>query len=318
MAKYIIKRILWVLPVMIGVIVIVYTISYNLPGSPMTTRARMGNVGLDAPYIVQLGNYIWRIFTRLDLGKSYATGYHVAQELATRLPVTFKLSMLGILLMLAIGLPCGMVSALKQYSAMDISLTSVSLILAAIPSFVLALLCAVFFCVTLRWLPVRGLNEWKAWILPVFCSSVGSLAVYLRMTRTTMLEVIRQDYITTARAKGLKENLVVSRHALRNCLIPLTTIAGLSVANIFAGSIIVETLFSINGMGVYIMSGVLARDYPAINGAVIAMSLLICIVNLVVDIAYALIDPRIRVQLLPVKKKENKKEKIIAKSTIQF
>ncbi|MCL1805489.1 MAG: ABC transporter permease [Clostridiales bacterium] len=314
MIKYIIKRILWVIPVMIGVIVIVYTISYNLPGSPMTTRARVGDVGLDAPYIVQLGNYIWRIITRLDLGRSYASGFRVAEELATRLPVTFKLSLLGILLMLSIGLPCGMVSALKQYSALDITLTSISLILAAIPSFVLALLCAILFCVVLRWLPVRGLNEWRAWILPVFCSSVGSLAVYLRMTRTTMLEVIRQDYITTARAKGLKENVVVRKHALKNCLIPLTTIAGLSVANIFAGSIIVETLFSINGMGVYIMSGVLARDYPAINGAVIAMSLLICVVNLVVDVAYAFIDPRIRVQLVS----GSKKEKTRKNKAIQF
>lgn len=293
---------------MIGVIVIVYTISYNLPGSPSVTRLKAGNLGLNKPYIVQLGNYIWNIFTKLDLGKSYLSNMAITKELSLRLPVTFKLSMLGILLMLAIGLPCGMVSALKQYSLLDVTLTSISLIMAAIPSFILALLCAVFFCVVLRWLPVRGLDNWRAWILPVTCSSIGGLAIYLRMTRTTLLEVIRQDYITTARAKGLKENVVVRRHAMRNCLIPLATVIGLSAANIFAGSLIVETIFSINGMGIYLMNGILARDYPVINGAVISMSLLVCFTNLVVDIAYAFIDPRIRAQFAGTPKK-NKKDK---------
>jgi peptide/nickel transport system permease protein len=182
-----------------------------------------------------------------------------------------------------------------------------SLILSSIPAFVLAILSALFFGVVVRWLPVTGLATWRSWILPVVCSSIGGLATYLRMTRTTMLEVIRQDYITTARAKGLKENVVVRRHALRNCLIPLTTVIGLFVAAMFSGSIIVETIFSINGMGCFLLDGILARDYPVINGAIVSISLLVCLANLLVDITYAFIDPRIRAQFAPSYKAAKKR-----------
>ena len=296
MRKYIIRRLLGVIPVMLGVVIIVYTITYHMPGSPPIPRRRVVELGLDKPYIIQLGNYLWNLITRLDLGKSYLSHYPITKDLLVRIPVTFKLSLTSIFLMIAIGLPCGMLSALKQYSVLDISLTSISLILAAIPSFILALLSAVFFGVMLRWLPVTGLATWKSWILPVLCSALGGIATYVRMTRTAMLEVIRQDYIRTARAKGLKESRIISRHALRNCLIPLTTVVGLSAATILSGSIIVETIFNISGMGMYLMEGILARDYPVINGSVVVISLLICVVNLLVDIAYAFIDPRVEAQ----------------------
>jgi len=264
----------------------------------------MAELGLDKPYIVQLGNYIWNIITRLDLGASYLSNFTIAEELARRIPVTFKLSMLSILLMVVVGLPLGTMSALKQYSVLDITLTSISLFFAAVPSFVLALLCAVLFGVILRWFPPTGLDSWKSWVMPVFCIAAGGIAVYIRMTRTIMLEVIRQEYIRTARAKGLKESVVVRKHALRNCLITLTTVIGVSVATIFTGSIIVETIFNIQGMGLYLMDGVLARDYPVINGVVVAMSLLVGLVNLAVDIGYAFIDPRIRDQFASPKKRE--------------
>ena len=303
MAKYIIKRILWVIPVMLGVIVIVYTLSYNMKGFPAVNRLKVSEYGLNQPYIVQLGMYIWKLFTKLDMGQSYFSNYTIVQQLAIKIPVTFKISLLGILLMMAVGLPCGMISALRQYSVLDIGMTSVSLFLSSIPAFVLAILCALFFGVVVRWLPVTGLATWRSWILPVVCSSVGGLATYLRMTRTTMLEVIRQDYITTARAKGLKEHVVVRRHALRNCLIPLTTVIGLFVASMFSGSIIVETIFTINGMGLFLLDGILARDYPVINGTVVSISLLVCLANLLVDIAYAFIDPRIRAQFETPRKK---------------
>jgi len=294
--KYIIERILWSIPVMMGVIVIVYTITYYTPGRPAVSAIKASAVGLNRPYIVQLGNYLWNVFTRLDLGKSYLTNIPITAELAERIPITFLLGTMSILLMMIVGVPCGMLSALKQYSVLDVSLTSFSLIMSAIPGYVLALLSAVFFGVVLRWLPPSGLESWKSWILPVICSAVGSIAVFIRMTRTAMLEVIRQDYIRTARSKGLKDSAVIRRHALKNCMITLATVIGLYSAAVFSGSIIVETIFNIRGMGLYLMDGILARDYPVINGAVLVISLLVCVVNLIVDIAYAFIDPRIKAQ----------------------
>jgi peptide/nickel transport system permease protein len=303
-------------PVMLGVIMIVFTITYFSPGDPVLLilgsnnytpeayAAKSAQLGLDKGYWEQLGTYIWNLVTKLDMSKSYLTSIPVAQELSTRIPITMRLSLLGITLMMAIGLPCGMLSALKQYSAVDMSLTSFSLIMAAMPSFVLALLCILIFGLTLKWLPITGLATWKHWILPVFCSAGGGIAVYTRMTRTTMLEVIRQDYIRTARAKGLKENIVVRRHALKNCLIPLTTVVGAFIATVFSGSIIVETLFNIPGMGLYLVSGITGRDYPVINGTVFVISLLVCTVNLCVDIAYSFIDPRIKAQFVSPRKKE--------------
>ena len=313
MIKYIIKRMLWVIPVMIGVIAIVYTITYHMPGAPAVPRRNIATFGLNQPYIVQLGRYIWNVFTRLDLGSSYLSNFTIAQELARRIPVTVKLSVLSILLMLAVGLPCGMVSALKQYSALDIGLTTFSLVMAAIPSYVLALLSCVLFGVVLRWLPPTGLTSWKSWILPVICSAAGGVATYTRMTRTAMLEVVRQEYIRTAKAKGLTSFNVVRRHALKNCMITLTTVIGLFVATVFSGSIIVETIFNIPGMGLYLMDGILQRDYPIINGVVVVISLLICIVNLLVDIAYAFIDPRIKAQFTTPKQKEKMVQDILRK-----
>jgi peptide/nickel transport system permease protein len=200
--------------------------------------------------------------------------------------------------MVAVGLPLGIISALRQYSTLDFGLTTVSLIMAAIPQFVLALLCALFFGVILRWFPVTGLDNWKAWVLPVFCSAGMGIAIFTRMSRTTMLEVIRQDYIRTARAKGLNESVVVTRHALKNCLITLTTTLGAQVARMFSGSIIVETIFAIPGIGTYMMNGITSRDYPIVTGSIFVISLLVCTVNLTVDIVYAFIDPRIKAQFV--------------------
>ena len=283
---------------MIGVVVIVYTITFYMPGSPAVTSQRAVELGLNKPFIYQLGDYIWKLVTRLDFGKSYLSNIPVIQELARRIPVTFMLGVMSILLMLAIGLPCGMVSALKQYSALDVGLTSLSLIVVTVPSYVLALLGAVFFGVKLRWLPVAGIATWKSWILPVASTALGGVATYLRMTRTVMLEVIRQDYIRSAKAKGLSEGDIVRKHAMINCMIPLATVIGLSIASIFSSTLIVEIIFSINGIGLYLMDGILQRDYLVVNGTVIAISLLVCIANLLVDIAYALIDPRIKAQFI--------------------
>ena len=309
MVKYVITRILWIIPVMLGVVCIVFTISYFTPGDPVQLMlgseyteeqyaAKAAEYGLDKGYFGQLTSMVFNLVTKFDLGKSYLTNIPVSLELSTRIPISFRLSILCILLMVAIGLPLGITSALKQYSAFDLALTSVSLFLAAIPSYVLALVCALVFGVMLRWFPVTGLDSWKSWVLPVFCSGGMGIAIFTRMSRTTMLEVIRQDYIRTARAKGLEERVVITRHALKNCLITLTTTLGAQVARSFSGSIIVETIFSIPGIGMYMMNGITSRDYPIVTGSIFMISLLVCTVNLTVDVLYAFIDPRIKAQFL--------------------
>ena len=315
MIKYILRRVLWVIPVMIGVIIIVFTISYFSPGDPLVVilgsdfspgaYERMAKeYGLDKGYFGQLGDLFWNMITRFDLGRSYVTSIPVSAQIADRIPITMRLSLSAIVLMVAVGLPLGVLSALKQYSLADVGLTTMSLILASIPSYVLALLAALVFGVMLRWVPVTGLASWKSWILPVICASGSGIATYTRMSRTTMLEVIRQDYIRTARAKGQKESVIVVKHALRNCMIPLTTIIGAQVAHIFSGSVIIETIFAIPGMGLYLMSGIQGRDYPIVTGCVSVICLLVCVVNMLVDVAYAFIDPRIKAQFISSKAKE--------------
>ena len=307
MAIYILKRVAWVIPVIIGVVAIVFTITYFTPGDPVymvlgtefsqeVYDAKAAEMGVDRPFIVQLGSYLFNVFTKLDFGIAFSTKVPVAESLASRIPISVRLSLMGICLMVIIGLPLGMVQALRRYSALDIGLTSFSLLMAATPGFVLALICALVFGVTLKWFPITGLVGVKGHIIPVFCISVGGIAVYARMTRATMLEVIRQDYIRTARAKGQKERTIVIRHALINCLIPLITILGAQIAFLFSGSVIIETIFAIPGMGTYMVTGIQSRDYPVVNGVVCVISLLVCCANLLVDIMYAFIDPRIKAQ----------------------
>ena len=310
------------IPVMIGVIVIVFTITYFTPGDPVINilgsgytpekyAAKQAELGLDKPYLIQLVTYIWNAFTKFDLGISFNSNIPISHELANRIPISFKLSLAGLALMVVVGLPLGILSALKQYSILDTALTSVALIFAAIPSYVLALLCAVIFGVVLRWLPLSGLNTWKAWLMPVGSTAFGGVAVFMRMSRTTMLEVIRQDYIRTARSKGLKESLVIRRHALKNCMIPLITVLGAFVATLLSGSIIVETIFAIPGVGMYMMSGIIARDYPVINGTVLIIALFVCCVTLIVDIAYGFIDPRVKAHFISPKKKAKAIQKVL-------
>ncbi len=302
------------IPVILGVLLIVFTISYFTPGDP--AAAMLGTnytdqayadlrekLGLDQPFFVQFFNYLWNLVAHLDMGNSYQTNQSVAGEILSRFPVTYKLGIFSVLVTLVLGVPLGILSATKQYSIADYSVTSLALIVAAIPNYVLAMFAGLIFSVKLGWLPLTGLATWDAWILPVAANSLGFVAVIARMTRTSMLEVIRQDYIRTARSKGLKENVIIRSHALPNALIPIVTVVGFQLSYILAGSIIVETIFSIPGMGMYILGGINGRDYPIINGTVLVLSVGICMMNLLVDIAYAFIDPRIKARYASVKKR---------------
>jgi len=303
--KFILKRLLWVIPIMLGVLIVVFTITYLTPGDPVLSRlgntytqeqydAMAAKMGLDKGYLGQLSSYIVKVVTKFDFGVSFANDVRITDEISARFPITLSLGILSITIGIALGVPLGVLSAVKQYSVTDVTLTAIALLLAAIPSFVLALLALLYFGVYLKWLPIIGLKSFKHWILPVITGSMPGVAAMMRMTRTTMLEVLRQDYIRTANAKGLKKSTVIFRHALKNCLIPIVTMVGTTFAIVIGGSVIVETIFAIPGMGTYMMKAIQSRDYPVINACVLLIAAIVCVINLAVDLIYAFIDPRIK------------------------
>ena len=314
MSKYILKRLLWMIPVVLGVLLIVFFISYITPGDPVKTilgsnytqeayDAKTKELGLDKPFFYQYGKYVLDMVTKGDLGTSYSYGHSVSEQIWSRMGITFEIGILGVLLTIILGIPFGVLSATKQYSVLDYSVTTLSTLFAAMPNFWLALVAILLFSLKLRWLPATGFGTVRQLVLPVLTNALTSVAVVARMTRSSMLEVIRQDYIRTARAKGLREGTVIRRHALKNALIPVLTVVGMQMSMVMGGSVIVETIFSIPGLGAYMMAGINARDYPVINGCVVVLSLSICVMNLLVDIAYAYVDPRIRAQYERPKKK---------------
>lgn len=318
MAKYIIKRILWMIPVVLGVLFIVFLISYITPGDPVkiilgssyTEEAyveKQQELGLDKPFLVQYVKYVVDMVTKGNMGTSYSYGHSVSEQILSRMGITLEIGILGVILTVLIGVPIGVLSATKQYSVLDYSVTTISTLFAAMPNFWLAMLAILLFSLRLGWLPATGYGTIKQLILPVLTNALTSVAVVARMSRSSMLEVIRQDYIRTARAKGLKEGIIIRRHALKNALIPVLTVIGMQMSMVMGGSVIIETIFSIPGLGAYMMAGINARDYPVINGCVVVLSLSICIMNLLVDIAYAWVDPRIRAQYVSGKKKKKDK-----------
>lgn len=305
------------IPVMLGVVIIVFTISYFTPGDPVlaivgitATPEQYANkaaeLGLDKGYFGQLSSYIWGIISKFDFGRSFQSNLRVVDEFGLRFPVTLRLGLSSVAVAVLIGLPLGVLSAIRQYKPVDFVCTICALIFAAIPGFVLSLVSLLFFGVKLRWLPVGGIDGFKSWILPVLTSALPGVALMLRQTRTNMLEVIRQDYIRTARAKGLSERVIRQKHALKNCLIPILTVIGGNVAFVLSGALITENVFNIRGLGSYLYTGIMSRDYPIINGCVLLIAFIVCICNLLVDISYAFVDPRIRSQYAAGKKKAKK------------
>jgi len=307
MLKYILKRILSMIPVIIGVAFIVFTLLYITPGDP--ARMALGDMateeaiqsfreqnGLNDPFIVQFGHYIFNAVTRGDIGRSYVTRRPVSQEILTAFPVTLKLAALSMFIAILIGIPFGIISATKQYSWFD----SISMIFAMIgismPVFWLGLLLILFFSVYLGWLPSSGFNSFSAMILPSVTLAAQSVAIITRMTRSSMLEVVRQDFIRTVRAKGQKESMVIWKHALPNTLIPVITIAGIQFGRLLGGAILTESIFSVPGVGRLMVESIKMRDYPIVQGGVLYIAIAFSLVNLLVDLFYAYIDPRIRAQ----------------------
>ena len=323
MLSYIAKRLLLMIPLVIGITLITFTVVHLAPGGPVEVETEMSMkasaqarenlkklYGLDKPLHEQYLDWLKRLLT-LDFGKSFVDGRPVIGKIAERIPVTLEINLLSLVLIFSLAIPIGVLAATRQYSLFD-KLTTVFVFLGfSTPTFWLALLCMILFGVTLGVLPISGIRSIDAsdmgtlerlidhlrhLVLPVALSAFGGIAGLSRYSRSSMLEVIRQDYIRTAQAKGLRQSTVITRHALRNALMPVVTILGLSVPGLIGGAVIFETIFAIPGMGQLFYSSAMSRDYPTIMGILVIGAVLTLIGNLLADISYALVDPRIRVK----------------------
>jgi peptide/nickel transport system permease protein len=324
MLTYAIRRLMLALPLLLGITFVSFLVIHLAPGDPTevltgdlradassdTRKILRETYGLDKPLHVQYWNWLSRL-ARLDFGRSFSPdGRPVLTKIGERLPVTLLLNVVEMLIIVAIAIPIGVMSATRQFSTFDKVTTVFVFVGFATPDFWLALLLMILFGAQLGWLPISGLRSlnWEymsfwsqQWdfvshlVLPIFVATVGGLAGFSRYMRQSMLEVVRQDYIQSARAKGLAERVVIGKHALRNAMLPIVTILGLSVPGLIGGSVIVESIFAIPGMGQLMVQSVFERDYPVIMGNLVIVATLTLVANLVADIAYGLVDPRIRV-----------------------
>jgi peptide/nickel transport system permease protein len=325
MLAYALRRVLLALPLLIGITFVSFLVIHLAPGEPVEMQTGdQSTQGIDAqarqmmrelyeldkPLPVQYWRWLSRV-ARLDFGRSFTPDSRpVLQKIGERMPVTLLLNVMEMLIIVTLAVPIGVLSATRQYSAFDKITTVFVFVGFATPDFWLALLLMILFGTQLGWLPISGLRSmnaeylsfWKQqWdfvshlILPVTVATFGGLAGFSRYMRQSMLEVVRQDYIQSARAKGLAERVVIGKHALRNAMLPIVTILALSVPGLIGSSVIVESIFAIPGMGQLMFQAVFERDYPVIMGNLVIVSTLTLVANLVADVSYALVDPRIRI-----------------------
>lgn len=306
MVKYIFTRLLTIIPVLIGIVFLVFTIMYLAPGDP--ARTMLGDkapqeqvdklrskLGLDRPYLVQFFDYLNGIL-RGDFGTSYQMGIPVSEiVLKIRFPITLILALSGMTLSVLIGIPVGILSAAKQYSVIDSTTVVSTLLLTSMPNFWLGLLLQLFLSLQLGLFPSSGFTNIYSLVLPTINLALANVSNIIRMTRSSMLEVIRQDFIRTARAKGAAEARVIFNHALKNSIIPVITVIGVNLGNVLAGAFITETIFSLPGLGVQLISAIHQQDRPVVVGAVLFCAFTYSIVNLFTDLLYSFVDPRIKI-----------------------
>lgn len=307
MWKYIVKRCLWLIFVLLGAAFLIFTILYFTPGDPTgvilgTTateaekQALRVQMGLTDPYAVRLLRFLRDTFIRLDFGTSYMTNMPVIDELVARLPRTLILGWSSMILHTIIGFPLGVIAGLNQNKWQDNACMFIALLGVSMPSFWFALLLIILISLKLGWLPAFGIGGIEYYILPVIANSISGLALTARQTRSSMLENIRADFVTTARAKGVTETNIVLRHIIPNALIPIITILGTELAMSIAGTVVIENVFSFPGLGLYLTSGVNSRDYPVVQSCVVLLAGFSAIVQVLVDLVYAYVDPRIKAQ----------------------
>lgn len=294
------------IPVILGISFIIFSIMSFMPGNP--ARLLLGEkatpeaietlteeMGLNDPFIVRYARYIGDA-VRGEFGVSYRTGMPVIEEIRQRFPTTLKLAVLSVLFAVVIGLPLGILSAVKQYSWIDNLSTVVGLGFISVPPFWLGLMLIIFFSLKLGWLPPFGSDTLVHFILPAITSSASTFATLLRMTRSTMLEVIRQDYVTTAYAKGAGKRRIIFHHCLRNALIPLITVVGVNFGGLLGGSIITESVFGMSGIGNLLIGSIRSKDVPSVMACTMLLAITFSLINLLMDIIYAYVDPRIKAQ----------------------
>ena len=306
MHKYLLRRLLLLIPVLLGVSLLVFTIMSLTPGDPaqlilgenapkeaiLKLREEMG---LNDPFLVQYFRFVGKAVLG-DFGRSYTTGREVFGEIFSRFPNTLILAVIGIIISVCIGIPVGIISATRQYSFLDSFSMVLALLGVSMPVFWLGLMLILTFSVKLGLLPSGGFDGLKSLILPSLTLGVGSAAIITRMTRSSMLEVIRQDYIRTARAKGVAEKVVINKHALKNALIPIITVVGLQFGGLLGGAVLTESVYSWPGVGRLMVDAIRQKDTPTVLAAVVFLAATFSVVNLLVDILYAYVDPRIKSQ----------------------
>ncbi len=301
---FVIKKLSSLVTVIFGVLLLTFLLIHLIPGDPVEvmlgesastadrTQLRV-DLGLDQSLVQQFGTYLVKL-SQGDLGKSIHTKLPIIEMVKTRYPATVKLALLSLLIGIAVGVPMGIYAALKANHWQDIVVTLVSVRLSAMPAFWLGPMLMLIFAVWLGWLPVSGMESGASIILPALTLGFGLSAILTRMTRTSLLEVLNDDYIRTARAKGLTEQAVILRHALRAALLPIITIVGLQMGSLLAGTVITETIFSWDGIGRLLVESIEKRDYPVTQACVLIVALSYVLVNLVTDILYRFADPRVK------------------------
>lgn len=305
MSKYIFKRVLLLIPVIVCVSLIIFLLMHMVQGDPARMlvgleateeqyQAKRAELGLDEPLLNQMGKFLSDLFFHFELGTSYMTKMPIAKEIGPRLQRTLYLGLIGVSFAMITGLLLGIAAATHMGKWQDSLCMILALIGVSMPTFWLALMLVLLFAVQLRWFPPSGIGGIEYMVLPALSVGIHGMATFARQIRSSMLDVIRADYVTTARSKGLTRREVIYKHALPNALIPVITVIGSFLGSMLAGSIVIETIFSIPGTGVYMVTAINNRDYPVVQSCVVILSIIFCVVMLLVDLTYALIDPRIK------------------------
>ncbi|MCC8106218.1 MAG: ABC transporter permease [Clostridiales bacterium] len=313
MWKYIVKRLLWSIVIMVGAGIIIFLLTYFTPGDPAAQligsdasaadlAALRAKLGIDKPFLQQLVTFLYNSFIKWDWGTSWTYNEPVMSTILSRLPRTAIIGFGQMILTVAIGIPLGIFAARHQGHWQDYGVLGVCMVLVSLPDMWVALMFVLLFSLQLHWLPAYGIGGPQYYILPIVSGVMGGIAGQARLMRSGMLEVIHSDFVTTARAKGQSENLIVRKHILPNALMPVITMLGGSLALVVCGSAIVERLFSIPGVGLYLLDGISYRDYPIIRGCTLFFATFSALVYLLLDLVYAWIDPRIKAQYTSGKK----------------
>lgn len=304
MWKFIRRRLMLLIPVLMGVTFIIYMIMSFAPGDPakvilgeQATPEQIAqlreDMGLNDPVIMQYGRYIFNLF-KLDMGTSYKSKINVSTEIAARFPNTLKLALTASCIAIVFSIPLGIIAAVKQNTIIDGASMFMALLGVSMPVFWLGLLLILTFSLKLGWFPSNGAEGWKSLVLPSCTLGFMHMAAIARTTRSSMLEVIRQDYIRTARSKGVREGIVIRKHALKNALIPTITVVGIQIGGLLAGSVLTETVFAWPGVGRLMIQSIQGRDIPMVLGCIIVFSVCFSVINLAVDLLYGFVDPRIK------------------------